>query len=691
MKPKSGKPSQAKIPARHPTQVKAQASLASGLALHQRGQLAEARACYLQVLKLHPRHFDAMHLLGVVAAQTKNFAQALELFDRAIEIDARHAFAFNNRGNVLRDLGQSETAIASYDKAITLQAGYAEAHNSRGSALMDLAKPQDALQSYDQAIAVKADYAEAHTNRGNALLALMRPKDAIESYNRAIALKPDYAEAYSNRGAALVALKQFSTAIESYGQAIACKPDYAQAYYNRGNAFRELKQPQAALESYDKAIAFRADYAQAHNNRGSALRELGRFEAALESYDQAITFKPDYAEAHNNRGNALSDMRRFDEALESYDQAIAFKPDYAEAYNNRASALRDLQQPQAAMPCYDKAIALQPGYAKAHLNRSMCLLQMGDFEHGWESYEWRWEDEALQKTRRQFTQPLWLGKQPLGGKTILLHAEQGFGDTLQFCRYARLVNDLGARVVLEVQAPLAGLLDGLDGVAQVLRRGEPLPAFDCHCPLLSLPLAFETRLDMLPGGQGYLRPPPDKLAQWAARLGEKSEPRVGLVWSGSVTHKNDRNRSVRLSEWVTFLPPGLQYVSLQKEIRTGDKQTLALNPHIMQLDEEIRDFADTAALCELMDVVVSVDTSVAHLAGALGKPVWIALPLNPDWRWLLDRSDSPWYPGVTLYRQDTAGVWDGVFCRIAAALATLATASPTPRLTRPDAGSALLR
>ncbi len=663
------------------TQV--QAKLNQGLALHQQGQLTQARACYLEVLKLQPRHFDAVHLLGVVAAQTRNFAQALELFDQAIGINASHAFAFNNRGNVLRDLGQPETAIASYDKAIALQADYAEAHNSRGSALMDLAKPQDALQSYEKAIAAKADYAEAHTNRGNALLALMRPEAAIESYSRAIALKPGYAEAYCNRGAALVALKQFSTAIDSYDQAIACKPDYAQAYYNRGNALRELKQPQAALESYDKATALRADYAQAYNNRGSALRDLGRFEAALESYDKAIAFKADYAKAYNNRGNALSDMRQFRAALESYDQAIALKPDYAEAYNNRGSALRDLQQHQAAMACYDKAIALQPDYAKAHLNRSLCLLQMGDFGRGWESYEWRWKDEAMEKTARHFTQPLWLGAEPLHGKTILLHAEQGFGDTLQFCRYARLVSELGARVVLEVQAPLASLLGRLEGVAQLVKRGEPLPAFDCHCPLLSLPLAFNTGFDNLPGEARYLAPLPDKLAQWTARLGVASKPRVGLVWSGSTTHKNDRNRSVLLSEWLKFLPEGLQYTSLQKETRAADQETLALNPHIVRLDDEIKDFSDTAALCELMDVVVSVDTSVAHLAGALGKPVWMALPLNPDWRWLLERSDSPWYPSATLYRQETAGDWDGVLGRIATELGALAVSLRTQPLAKP--------
>ncbi|GAB3473005.1 hypothetical protein GCM10011496_19070 [Polaromonas eurypsychrophila] len=663
--------------------MQAQASLASGLALHQRGQLNEARACYLQVLELQPRHFDALHLLGVVAAQTKNFAQALELFDQATGINASHAFAFNNRGNVLRDLRQPERAIASYDKAIALKADYAEAHNSRGSALMDLAKTQDALQSYDKAIALKGDYAEAHTNRGNALLALTLHQAAIASHDRAIALKPDYAEAHNNRGAALAALQQFSTAINSYDQAIAYRASYAQAYYNRANALVELKELETALESYDKAIALNPAHAEAHNNRGNALRGMERLEVALASYDQAIAFKADFADAHNNRGNALSDLRQFRAALESYNQAIALKADHAEAYNNRGSAFRDLQQPQAAIDSYDQAITLQPDYAKAHLNRSLCLLQMGDFEHGWEEYEWRWEDEALQKSVRQFTQPLWLGAEPLHGKTILLHAEQGFGDTLQFCRYARLVSDLGARVLLEVQAPLAGLLAELDGVAQVLKCGEPLPAFDCHCPLLSLPFAFKIRLDKLPAGASYLAPLPDKVAQWAARLGEKSTPRVGLVWSGSATHKNDRNRSVRLSEWLRFLPEGLQYVSLQKETRAEDKETLALNPHIVRLDEEITDFSDTAALCEMMDVVVSVDTSVAHLACAMGKSTWIALPLNPDWRWLLERSDSHWYPCAKLYRQEAAGDWDGVFRRIGTDLGALAAPFSPPLSAKP--------
>ena len=323
-------------------------------------------------------------------------------------------------------------------------------------------------------------------------------------------------------------------------------------------------------------------------------------------------------------------------------------------------------------------LALKPGYAEACWNKSLALLVTGDFKPGWELYEWRWKAETLTTVyERLFSQPLWLGKDPLAGKTILLHSEQGMGDTIQFCRYARLVAGLGARVILEIDASLVGLFQNLEGADLVIARGTPLPPFDCHCPLMSLPLAFRTDLETIPAAVPYLEVGKDRLAKWGARLGEKRAPRVGLVWSGRVLHKNDHNRSLGLAELISHLPAGCQYLSLQKEIRDMDRPVLASHGGILHFEDELVDFGDTAALCELMDVVVSVDTSVAHLAGALGRPVWILLPYMPDWRWLLDRADSPWYPSARLYRQERTGEWSGVLERVQADLLALAAlASP---------------
>ena len=268
---------------------------------------------------------------------------------------------------------------------------------------------------------------------------------------------------------------------------------------------------------------------------------------------------------------------------------------------------------------------------------------------------------------------MWLGSQSLQDKTILLHAEQGLGDTIQFCRYASLVAKLGAKVILEVQRPLLGLLKNLDGVSQIIARGDALPEFDYQSPLLSLPLAFKTQLHTIPSALRYLAGDSEKVLAWQARLGEKTKPRVGLVWSGNLEHKNDHNRSLSLSQVLPYLPSSCQYICLQKELRNADQAILAQHPHIQFFGDALEDFTDTAALCDLMDVVISVDTSVAHLAAALGKPTWVLLPFSPDWRWLLDRKDSPWYPSAKLYRQERIGDWNGVLSRVREGLEGIVT------------------
>ena len=421
----------------------------------------------------------------------------------------------------------------------------------------------------------------------------------------------------------------------------------------------------------DTAIKIQPNNAAFYTNHGNALQELKQLDAAVASYDKAIALKPNYAEAYSNRGNALQELKQLDAAVASYDKAIALKPNYAEAYSNRGNALQELKQLDAAVASYDKAIALQPDLAEACWSKSLALLLGGDFVDGWKLFEWRWSSEGLKLTKRNFPQPLWLGKESLAGKSVLLHSEQGLGDTIQFCRYAKFVSDLGARVIMEVPKSLFGLMKTLSDVSDLVVKGSPLPAFDYHCPLLSLPLAFNTNLNSIPRATKYLSADSIKLTHWTNKLGEKRKPRIGLAWNGRPEHKNDHNRSIVLAALIQHLPADYQYVSLQKEVRDLDKPVLKSSTDILHFGNELDDFADTAALCELVDVVITVDTSVAHLGGALGRPTWVLLPFSPDWRWLLDRNDSPWYPSVKLYRQPNVGDWSSVFDKIKADIAQI--------------------
>jgi len=525
-------------------------------------------------------------------------------------------------------------------------------------------KAERAVELLSKAVAVRPDVAEAHYNYGVALGDLRQYEEAVASYERAIALKHDYADAYFNRGVALAELGRPVQAIESYDRAIAFNPGYAEVHNNRGIALDHLKRYEESLANYDRAIALKPDYARAHNNRGVALGRLERHADALASYDRAVALKPDYADAFANRGIALGELDRPAEALRSYERAIVLNPRYAEAFYNRGNALRDLNRHAEAIVSYERALALKPDYAAAHWNLADCCLLLGDFARGWQEYEWRWNLERNQNFKSDFQRPLWLGAEPLEGRTILLHAELGFGDTLQFCRYAREVAALGARVVLEVQPALLPLLSGLEGVALAVARGDRLPLFDYHCPLMSLPLAFKTDLTNVPVHIPYLRSDASRVDLWRQKLRNSGKPRIGVVWSGSMALRNDR-RSMALKDLLPLIRGWAEWVSLQKEVRDSDAVLLASRPDLRDAGAELNDFADTAALVELMDVVVTVDTSVAHVAGAMGKPVWIMLPFNPhDWRWMLNREDSIWYPTARVFRQPANGDWASVVSRV---------------------------
>ena len=641
----------------------------AGVAHHRAGRFAEAERIYRQVLAQQPDHAEALNQLGALARRSRRLDAAVELIRRAIQLQPDLAPAHCNLGNALIDKGQFDEAIAACRRAIALRPNYAEAHGILANALRDNGQLDEAIAAFRQAIAVRPDYAEAHNNLGGVLEDKGRRDEAIASYRQAIRFKPDLAEAHYNLGNALGDGAQLDEAIASYHQAIRLNADYAQAHNNLGNALKAKGQADEAIASYRQAIWLKPDFAEAHNNLGITLTEKGEPDEAIAACRRAIALNPKLPQAHRNLGNALRDKGQLDEAVAACRRAIGLGPNCAEAYNDLGAALACKGQFDQAIAAFRQAIALKPSYAEARANIALSLLTQGDFQQGWEEYEWRDKRMDALRGRRRFDQPQWDGR-TLEGRIILLHTEQGLGDAIQFIRYVPLVQQRGGRVIVECQGELQRLFQTMAGERQIVVRGQPLPAFDLHCPLLSLPRVFGTNLANIPNVVPYLRADAGCSTRWQDRLASQTGLlKIGLAWVGSPTYKNDRNRSTKLERLAPLgQVAGARFFSLQKGAAAAEATTPPPGLELIDWTEELRDFADSAALIANLDLVVAVDTAVAHLAGAMGKAVWTLLPLAPDWRWMLQRQDSPWYPTMRLFRQDSFGDWDGVIAKVTEAL-----------------------
>jgi tetratricopeptide (TPR) repeat protein len=575
-------------------------TLKEAIAHHQAGRLAEAEVLYRRILDRHPRHPDALHMLGLLAHHAGHHAAGAELISEAIrEAPGEPAF-YSNLGNVLLAQGRVDDALAGFRRALDLNPNFPEAHN----------------------------------NLGNALKASGHLDEALACYGRAVSLRPGFAEAHNNLGLCLAERGQVDEAIPHLERALALRPDFAEAHTNLGLALDAKGLPHAAIESHGRALALRPDYAQAHNNLGNALKRAGRLAEAVASYRRALELQPDYAEAENNQGLALAGLGRIDEALAAYGRALALSPDFAEA----------------------------------HWNQGITLLQKGDYAAGWALYEWRWQAVGRRARLPDFPQPLWLGDQPVAGRTILLHHEQGLGDTLMVLRYVPLLAGQGARVLLQMPPELAPLVACVPGASQVVIEGAPLPDFDLHCPMMSLPLAFRTTVATIPAEVPYLFAPAAAQSAWQAQLGPATRPRIGLVWSGSLSQAYDQ-RPVPLQRLLACLERDADYVSLHREYRPEDLEMLRGDGRVRDCAGQLQDLGATAALIDQLDLVITIDTAVAHLAGGLGKPVWVLLAYAADYRWLMERTDSPWYPTMRLFRQAAFGDWDAVLREVTAALA----------------------
>jgi tetratricopeptide (TPR) repeat protein len=495
-----------------------------------------------------------------------------------------------------------------------------------------------------------------------------RLAEAKRIARRILADQPKHAQALHLLGAASSQQGNHTEGLRFIEAAMQIEEQSASIHNSRGNVLAALQRFDEAVASFDKAIALKSDFAEPFCNRGGALQQLQRFDEALASYDKAIGLKPDSPEAFYNRGLALGELNHFDEALASYDKAIALAPDYAEAFCSRGAALLALKRLDEALASYDKAIALKPDYADAYMNRALVRLLQGRYHEGWTDNEWRWQVKDFSSKRPNIKAPIWRGEN-LSERQLLVFGEQGFGDVIQFVRFLPLLAERKCKITFLAAAKLISLLRLSIEQTEIVSKLSGVENFDFQVPLLSLPLAFNTRLETIPSKTPYLVASPERVKLWEERLPESRALRVGLGWAGNPNFSTDRSRSIGLPRLLPLLSvPGVQFISLQKDLRSGDEELLRQYPQVIHVGDKLDDFSDTAAVMSLLDLVISSDTAPVHLAGALGRPVWVLLRHVPDWRWLLDRDDSPWYPSARLFRQPAAGDWDSVVAKVIEAL-----------------------
>jgi tetratricopeptide (TPR) repeat protein len=603
--------------------------------------------------------------------RAQQFEIAMQICQQIIAVDSEHADALNLLGILTSLEGDQEAAARYIRRAIAQMGTNAAFHNNLGTVLKSQGKINEAIVCWQQAIEMDSNHVEAHYNLGKAFQALGQLAEAVVSYRRVLAIRPHFAEALTSLGTALQRQGKMSEAVASYLRALELKPDFALAHSNLGSALQVQGRWEEAAASCRRALELRPDFAAAHNNLGQALHAQAKLDEAVESYRHAIQLNSDLPEVHNNLGNALNDQGKTHEAEKCCRRALELKPDYAEAHNNLGNVQQQLGQFDAARGSYARAATLNPNLVYAHYGQATLELLTGNWTSGWEEYEWRLQTQDYGP--RHFTQPRWDGS-PLGRRTILLHCEQGLGDTIQFVRYAAQVKgqNPGATIILECQQPLIKMLSGYAGIDRLVGKGDELPPFDFQIPLLSLPGALGTSPETVPRVVPYLTADPILVDKWREKLALARGLRIGINWRGrSLTRRRD-------IPFVCFQSlaerPNVCLISLQKGEARPD-ENVGNHRGIIDLGNDFDStngpFMDTAAVMMNLDLVISSDTAVPHLAGALGVPVWLALPFVPDWRWLLDRTDSPWYPTMRLFRQRTVGNWDGVFQEIRAEVGNL--------------------
>jgi tetratricopeptide (TPR) repeat protein len=601
--------------------------------LQQSGKFVEAKAKFTKLLKFHPKHPVILTCLGMINLAMGEILEGKTLLEESLNLEPNQSTVLSNLSIAYSKLNLFDAAVKSAEDAIALNPNYGEAHVNRGNALKELNRFGDAVVSYKKAIEIKKDDQDAHFNLGCLLVQLKHHKDAVPVLTKCVELNPKDAEAHQFLADALVELKEFENALNHYDQAIKINAKNFKAFFGRGFVNLALNKNDEARADFERVIHYNPEYNQAYMNLACALHKLGKVDEAVHINEVLIKRDFDLTHVLNNHGLYLQDLQCLDEAL----------------------------------VCFNQAAELDKNQYESHWNIALLKLLSGEFEEGWQCYESRW-NTILKEAKRAYNQPLWLGNEDLSGKTLLIYPEQGFGDFIQFCRYIPMVEALGAKVVLEVPKPLHALLATLKGNFTMVTQGASLPPFEYQCPMMSLPLAFKTTLVNIPANIPYLFSDQEKALEWQQKLGEKGQLRVGLVWSGSSGHKKDQDRSIPLEKFKSLFSLPVEFHTLQKEFRESDLKALDELTLINRHEEALSDFSSTAALIENLDLVISVDTSVAHLAAAMGKSCWLLLPYAPDFRWMLDRDESPWYPTMTLFRQAEGRDWMSVLNQVKARL-----------------------
>ena len=644
-------------------------SFEKALKAYEKGDLRSAGAHCLLRLRARPKDFDALHLLGIIQSRSGNFTAALSTFEKALRLRPNDADLNHNRGGALTGAKRHEEALKAYEKALEIRPDYASAHNHHGCVLMELERYEEALSSYGKAIVLDSANAEFINNLGRALTKLRRYQDALDCYEDALSLRPDYDEPQINRGITLNELKRHNEAMMCFDAVLARRSDHVEALLNRGHTLNGLERFEQAADVFAKVLTLHPDLAEALLARGITLTKLERFEEAFAIYEAAQSKGVDVADVRIARAATLRAMGRVDDAIAEIDRALEKRADYAPAHNARGQALMEAGRLPEAITSFRRTIQLRADQSEAAWNLGYLLLLYGDFQEGWRYYEARRIRKGTIWT--DLKGPEWQGE-PIEGKRLLLYAEQGFGDVIQFARFVSVAARMGAQIIYGVYGPLAELVRHVDGKPIVVRNGEGLPPYDYHAPIMSMPFILGLSKRQIPAQVPYLRAEPERIKSWNAKL-PQSTFRVGIVWHGS---KADPDRWVPLAAMAPLSRiPGVTLFSLQK---TDGVEQLANLPDGMivdafgpSYDAGPDAFLDSAAVMMNLDLIISIDTGLAHLAGALGRPVWILLKKTPDWRWMLDRKDSLWYPTARLFRQKEKGNWVPVIEEIAAELAVL--------------------
>lgn len=481
-------------------------------------------------------------------------------------------------------------------------------------------------------------------------------KEGCKLLEKSLQLDPRQAVVFYNLGRAYQNQGQFNDAIIAFKKALKIQPDFIDAYERLGVSLYNTGSLEEANQCFEDMVSASPQHPSGHNGKGLTLYAMGRYEAALISFKRALVINNNLPEIHNNIGLALHKLNRWDDAITHFNQALQLNPNHADAYSNRGLTLQALQKTNEAINDFNRCLEIAPDHADANWNKGIFKLSLGEYEEGWKLYEWRWKSFS-KKWARHYNKPLWLGKESLEGKRILIYPEQGYGDFIQFYRYIPQLQALGAKVILETPAPLITLIADSSTDVEIIESVKRTPRFDFQCPIMSLPLAFKTNLNNIPTILPYLFIADEKNKKWEGKLGLKTKKRIGIAWSGSKEHKNDHNRSILLEKVTEILDLDYEFHSLQKEIRSSDKEVFSQSK-IKDHSEELIDFSETGALISNMDLIISVDTAAAHLSGALDKNIFILLPFSSDYRWLINRPDSPWYRSVKLFRQSKVDVWD---------------------------------